>query len=92
MAEALDAVSLVTSSGGVEAAIRALLAGRTAGGTICPSEAARVLAGPEGDWRGAMQHVHTAVDRMHSGGAIALSWKGKPLSAREGPYRIGLPE
>ncbi len=92
MAKAVDAVSHSASSELAETAIRNLLAKRPAGASICPSEAARLIAGSNGDWRDAMHHVHHAVDRIHCNGAIALSWKGKPLAVRKGPYRIGLPE
>lgn len=71
-----------------EEAILALLAGRAEGATICPSEAARFLAGPQGDWRGAMGAVHTAADRLVEQGAITLSWKGAPKQKRRGPDRI----
>jgi hypothetical protein len=76
-----------------EAAILALLAERAEGATICPSEAARLLAGPQGDWRAEMEAVHAATDLLLARGAIALSWKGAPLSSgpkqkRRGPYRI----
>lgn len=71
-----------------EAAILALLAEREAGATICPSEAARRLAGPEGDWRAQMETVHAAADRLAAAGRVALSWKGVPMPKRRGPYRI----
>ena len=71
-----------------EAAILALLGERAAGGTICPSEAARRLAGPDGDWRAQMAAVHQAVDALLAQGAIALSWQGSPKHERRGPYRI----
>lgn len=71
-----------------EAAIRALLAERAPGTTICPSEAARRLAGPQGDWRAEMAAVHAAVDIMIAQGTIALSWRGEPKQKRRGPYRI----
>ncbi len=71
-----------------EAAIRALLAERAPGATICPSEAARRLAGPQGDWRAEMAAVHAAVDAMTAQGTIALSWRGEPKQKRRGPYRI----
>ncbi|CAL1692931.1 hypothetical protein MMB232_03114 [Brevundimonas subvibrioides] len=66
----------------------ALLAARAEGATVCPSEAARAVAGPDGDWREAMPQVHAAVDAMLADGLIRLSWKGRPLTARTGPYRI----
>jgi len=71
-----------------EAAILALLEARGAGKTICPSEAARSLAGPDGDWRVRMDAVHTAVDALLEQGAVTLTWQGAPKSERRGPYRI----
>jgi hypothetical protein len=74
-----------------------LLAARSAGGTVCPSEAARALVAASGDvgseaWREAMPTVHAAVDHLVAKGQIALSWRGKALSRRAGPYRIGQSE
>lgn len=71
----------------------ALLSSRAPGGTVCPSEVARKLAtaagtATAGDWRDAMPAVHEAVDRLVEQGQAKLSWKGKPLAARAGPYRI----
>lgn len=60
--------------------------------TLCPSEVARALAGPDGDWRDRMAEVHAAVDESLSARTIALRWKNQTLARREGPYRIGLPE
>jgi hypothetical protein len=69
-------------------AILALLGERAAGATICPSEAARRLAGPDGDWRAALRAVHAAADALAQAGAISLSWKGETMQQRRGPYRI----
>jgi hypothetical protein len=72
-----------------------LLAVRAADATICPSEVARTLAKPAGadakgaDWRALMPVVHDAVDRLAAEGQVRLSWKGRQLSSRAGPYRIG---
>ena len=71
-----------------QTAIRELLEQRGNGKTICPSEAARVLAGSGGDWRDLMPRVHEAVDALLGEGEIALSWKGEMLGERQGPYRI----
>lgn len=70
------------------AAILSLLAERREDATICPSEAARLVAGPHGDWRAQMDAVHTAADALLESGDIALSWKGAPMQKRRGPYRI----
>jgi hypothetical protein len=69
----------------------ALLDRREAGATICPSEVARALAAAAGtaDWRGGMAAVHAAVDSMVAQGLVRLSWQGKAMEARDGPYRIG---
>lgn len=69
----------------------ALLALRAAEATICPSEVARVLAASGGaaTWREMMPVVHDAVDRLVAERRVKLSWKGKTLAARQGPYRIG---
>jgi len=71
--------------------IAALLDVRGNAKTVCPSEVARALAGPDGDWRSLMSDVHLAVDTLASEKRIALSWKGKSLPRRDGPYRIAHP-
>lgn len=71
------------------AALLALLAARASTATLCPSEVARALA-PD-DWRAAMPAVHAEVDRLVQAGEVRLSWKGRPLAARAGPYRIARP-
>ena len=71
-----------------EGAILTLLAERAAGATICPSEAARRLAAPDGDWRAQMDAVHAATDLLAEQGKITLSWRGTPMQKRRGPYRI----
>lgn len=79
------------SDGSSAALIRALLAQRGRGKTICPSEVARALAGTAGDWRARMDEVHAAADGLLKSGAIELSWQGRPMPERSGPYRIGVP-
>ena len=71
-----------------------LLAARATGATICPSEVARAIAASTDpaaattDWRDAMPQVHAAIDAMVREGLVRLSWKGRPLALRSGPYRI----
>ena len=75
---------------GTDAELLTLLAERAPGSTICPSEVARKIASEvDADWRSAMPLVHAAVDHLVEQERIQLSWKGKALSARSGPYRIG---
>ncbi len=68
------------------AATLTLLARREPDATICPSEVARMIAI---DWRDAMPAVHAAIDELLRDGLVRLSWKGRPLATRSGPYRIG---
>lgn len=65
-----------------------LLAERAPGATVCPSEVARAIS-QGNEWRGAMPVVHDAVDQLHAEGLIKLSWQGRALPTRGGPYRIG---
>lgn len=71
-----------------------LLAARAPGATVCPSEVARMLAAAAGAddarlaWRSEMPAVHAAVDRLVIEGQVRLSWKGRMLPSRSGPYRI----
>jgi hypothetical protein len=56
---------------------------------------ARALSASEGrdpasaDWRTKMSEVHAAVDQLLREYIVQISWKGKPLTERDGPYRIG---
>ncbi|WP_271084171.1 DUF3253 domain-containing protein [Brevundimonas sp. NIBR11] len=72
-----------------KAQVLALLDARAEGATVCPSEAARALAGEDGDWRARMPEVRAAVDQLTAEGRVRLSWKGRPMSSRAGAYRIG---
>lgn len=74
-------------------AVVALLDKRETGATICPSEVARKIAAEAcandaADWRIFMPIVHAAVDQLVEQENIKLSWKGRSLSERVGPYRI----
>lgn len=75
-------------SADAQAAIARLLDRRGAGKSICPSEAARLLAGDGGDWRAQMAQIHDAVDALLDAGEVRLSWKGEWLDRRRGAYRI----
>lgn len=72
----------------LEDAIRALLAARPAGASICPSEAARAVA-PEG-WRPLMEPARRAARRLVAAGEMEITQGGRvvdPSTAR-GPIRI----
>ncbi len=56
--------------------------------TICPSEAARLLAGDDGDWRARMNDVHAAAQVLVDEGTAKLSWKGQTRLTAQGAYRI----
>jgi hypothetical protein len=61
--------------------------------TICPSEAARSLAGDQ-DFRPYMERVREAADRLARAGRVEVTQKGRRVSVPEarGPIRIGFPK
>jgi hypothetical protein len=69
-------------------AILELLAQRDAGKTICPSEAARALAGE--DFRGEMDVVREAAWELVDEGAIEVTQHGEPVARDDvrGPIRL----
>ena len=69
------------------AAILGLLEERDEGATICPSEAARRVAG--GGWRAAMEIVHAAAVELAAEGKVRLSQRGEAVTEPVGAYRIG---
>ena len=77
-----------------QAAILGLLARRAAHTTICPSEAARQMAGDRGDpdgWRGDMPAVHAAARELAGAGRVRLTQGGKPVADPVGAYRVAPP-
>jgi hypothetical protein len=72
----------------LEAAIRHLLAERTAGATICPSEAARAVGGD--DWRDLMQPAREAAARLVGRGEMLVTQGGRVVdpATAAGPIRI----
>lgn len=78
----------------IEATIRRLTAERGAGKSICPSEAARALAGSdEKEWRLLMKPIRATAIRMADQGEIVILRKGKPVDPHDfrGVYRLALP-
>jgi hypothetical protein len=73
------------------AAILDLLAERDPGKTICPSDAARALAG-DADFRPYMDPVREAAAKLDREGRVAITQKGERVKIGEvkGPIRIGL--
>jgi hypothetical protein len=72
-------------------AILALLARRGPEKTICPSDAARAVAG--GAFRPLMPEARQAAAQLLAAGRIVVTQRGEPvdpLTAR-GPIRLGLP-
>jgi len=75
----------------LEAAIRDLLAARAPRATICPSEAARRVAGEDEDaWRPLMEPARRAARRMVADGEVELVQRGRVVdpSTFRGPVRI----
>lgn len=77
----------------IEAAILDLTTARGRGKTICPSEAARALAGdrPEA-WSRLMTQVRSVAVRMMKDGRIVITRKGRPVDPDDfkGVYRIAI--
>lgn len=76
----------------IEATILALLESRAPGRTICPSEAARALAG-DGDFRALMEPVRAQAWAMVDRAELEITQRGVParrFTAR-GPIRLRLP-
>jgi hypothetical protein len=72
----------------LEDTILDLLAQRAPTATICPSEAARAVGGPQ--WRELMDDVRAAARRLEAAGAVDIMQRGEvvdPELAR-GPLRI----
>jgi hypothetical protein len=61
--------------------------------TICPSDAARALAGDQ-DFRPFMELVRKAAGALAADGRVEVTQKGRRVTISEahGPVRIGLPE
>lgn len=75
----------------LEAAIRELLAARAESATICPSEAARAVAGDEdADWRALMPAARQAAAGLVEAGEVEIVQGGSvvDLGTARGPIRI----
>ncbi|MFA9430887.1 DUF3253 domain-containing protein [Egicoccus sp. AB-alg2] len=72
----------------LEGAIRALLAARADGASICPSEAARRVG--EDDWRQLMGPARLAAARLAAAGEVDVTQGGVVVDAAQarGPIRI----
>ena len=73
----------------LETAIRQLLSTRARAATICPSEAARAVAG-DGDWRELMEPARAAARRLVAAGEVEVTQAGHVVdpSTAKGPIRI----
>jgi hypothetical protein len=93
-------LDMATASGiALESAILSLLAERGVGKTICPSEAAKLVAddghtkeSSARDWEALMEPARSAARRLVSQGKIVITQHGQivdPVSAK-GPIRLRL--
>lgn len=79
----------------IEATILALVDERGAGKTICPSEAARAIAGDHPDnWSRLMEPVRQAATRLMKRGRVVIRRKGRPVDPDDfkGVYRLSGPD
>jgi len=74
----------------IEAAVSDLLDARAADATICPSEAARRVAGDDGDWRALMDPVRAVVGALVTRGEVEVTQGGEvvDLASARGPIRV----
>lgn len=72
-------------------AILSLLAKRSPGKTICPSEAARLI--DTESWRDRMPVVRAVAAELADAGEIVVTQRGEPVDVRKarGPIRLRLP-
>jgi len=84
----------VTNEKHLEAEILRLLANRGSGKTICPSEAARAVAGSDGRevWEPLMTPAREAAERLVAEGKIVVTQGGRVVDGRtaKGPIRLRL--
>lgn len=76
----------------IEDTVLGLVAARGAGKTICPSEAARSLAGNDPqEWSRLMPAVRRVAVRLMKRGEVVITRKGRPVDPDDfrGIYRIG---
>lgn len=73
----------------LETAIRQLLSRRAPAATICPSEAARSVAGGA-DWHELMEPARAAARRLVAAGEVEITQHGRVVdpSTAKGPIRI----
>lgn len=79
----------------LERIVLELVEARGPGKTICPSEAARVVAGSDPEvWRRLMPPLRRVAVRLMKSGQVVLRRKGRPVDPDDfrGIYRIGPPE
>lgn len=71
------------------ATMRALLQHRDPAKTICPSDAARVVGGP--DWRSAMEAARSVAAELTEAGVIEVRQRGVrvDIATARGPIRLG---
>jgi hypothetical protein len=75
----------------IEQVILDLLEQRSVDASICPSEAARVIADGD-DWHAHMEAVRMAARRLQRAGRISITQKGRPVNpdTAKGPIRLRL--
>jgi hypothetical protein len=89
--DACRSAKLTTTDAALEAAILTLLDARGAGKTICPSEAARKVAGDDrAAWEPLMEPARSAARRLVAAGRILITQGGQVVdpSRARGPIRL----
>ena len=79
----------------IKEVILALLAKRKPGASICPSEAARLLAQAEPEWRALMPQVLSVAKALMQNREVRITQGGVEITSAhdwKGPIRLALPE
>lgn len=86
---------MTSSDEEIETTILRLVAQRGPDKSVCPSEVARAIGGPDQDcWRPLMQPVRSVAVRLAKQGRIAILRKGRAVADPgdvKGVYRLGTP-
>ena len=77
---------MTVSGHAIRSCLTSLLAQRSQGGSICPSEVARALGTGHDDWRGLMAPVRAEAQRLARAGVLLIT-QGPDVLDPDGPLK-----
>lgn len=83
----------ITAADPTEQTLLALTEACGSARTICPTDAARAVAGDDADWQTRLPEVRRVAVRLALEGRLVIYRKGKPVDPSDfkGVYRLGAP-